>query len=52
MLSYKYFQVYFNIKRSICYRLEDLLATKGIAMAVLTLYKSEANTSSYIKAKR
>lgn len=51
-LSYGYFQAYSNIKRSIRYGPDDLLATKGIATAALTLPVSEAETSSRLLAKR
>ena len=52
MLSYRYFQAYSNIKRSIYYRLENLLATKSIIIVALALPKTKAYTFSYIKAKR
>ena len=48
MLSYKYFQAYSNIKRSIHYNLEDLLATQGIATIALTLPVSNTQSSGHI----
>jgi len=51
-LSYGYFQAYSNIKRSIRREPQDLLATKGIATAALTLPESEAQASSRVQAKR
>ena len=51
MLSYGYLQAYLNIKRSICCKATDLLATKGIIIVALALPKTKANTSIYTKAK-
>ncbi len=52
MLSYGYFQVYSNIKRSIYYRLDKLLTTKGVIIVALALPKTKANISSiYIRVK-
>ncbi|KAJ9651742.1 hypothetical protein H2201_009261, partial [Coniosporium apollinis] len=52
VLSCGYFQAYSNIKRSIRHGADDLLASKGIATAALTLPESEANTSNRNKPKR
>lgn len=51
-LSFGYFQAYSNIKRGIRYGPDDLLATKGIATAALTLPASEAESSARLQAKR
>ena len=51
MLSCGYFQAYSDIKHSIRYGLDNLLATKGIIIGALTLPKPKANTSARIKAK-
>jgi hypothetical protein len=51
-LCYGYFQAYSNMKRSIRHGPDDLLATKGIATAALTLPESEAAASSRTLAKR
>ncbi|RKK89303.1 hypothetical protein BFJ68_g16743 [Fusarium oxysporum] len=42
VLSFRFFQGYSNIKRSIRNRPEELLATKGIATAALTMPPSKA----------
>lgn len=51
-LSYGHFQAYSNIKRSIRHGPDDLLATKGIATAALTLPESEAESSRRLLMKR
>lgn len=51
-LSYGYFQAYSNIKRSIRHSPDDLLATKGIATACLTLSEPEARASTRLLTKR
>ena len=51
VLSCGYFQAYSNIKRNIRHGPDDLLATKGIATAALTLPEAEA-FSSHTRAKR
>jgi len=51
-LGYGFFQAYSNIKRSIRHGPDDLLATKGIATAALTLPESEASASRRVQAKR
>jgi hypothetical protein len=52
VLSCKYFHAYSNIKRSIRYNPEDLLATQGIATAALTIPESVARSSARAKAKQ
>ena len=52
VLSYRYFQAYSNIKRSIRYRLDNLLATKGIATGALALLASKANVLGCIATKQ
>ncbi|KAJ6436869.1 MHYT domain signaling protein [Purpureocillium lavendulum] len=53
VLSFGFFQGYSNIKRSIRSRADDLLATRGIATAALTLPPSEASRSpAYIRARQ
>ena len=52
VLSYRYFQGYSNIKRSIRHRPNDLLATKGVATAALALPNRDGNLSARVAAKR
>ncbi|KID81726.1 hypothetical protein MGU_10931 [Metarhizium guizhouense ARSEF 977] len=53
VLSFPYWQGYSNIKKSIRNRPEDLLATKGIATAALTLSPAEASRSpAHIRARQ
>ena len=52
VLSCNHFQAYTNIKRSIRYNPEDLLATQGIATAALTLPASETQAAARIKSKQ
>jgi hypothetical protein len=52
VLSYRYFQGYSNIKRSIRHRPNDLLATKGIATAALALPNRDRSLSARVAAKR
>lgn len=52
VLNCGYFQGYSNIKRAIRSRPEDLLATKGIATAAMTVPDSECNSHSHYKVKR
>lgn len=51
-LRYGHFQGYSNIKRSIRHSPDDLLATKGIATAALTLPEDEAQASNRVRSKR
>lgn len=51
-LTYGYFQAYSNIKRSIRHGPDDLLVTKGIATASLTLSEVEARASTRLQSKR
>lgn len=51
-LRYGHFQGYSNIKRSIRHSPDDLLATKGIATAALTLPEDEAQVSNRVRSKR
>ncbi len=52
VLDCGYFQAYSNIKRSIRHGPNDLLATKGIATAALTLQNRNQNLPAWIIAKR
>jgi hypothetical protein len=52
VLSYGYFQGYSNMKRSIRHGPNDLLATKGIATAALTLPHRDGNQLPHVAAKR
>lgn len=52
VLKYGYFQGYSNIKRSIRHGPDDLLATKGVATAALTLPNRDGALSPRIAAKR
>jgi hypothetical protein len=52
VLSYRYFQGYLNIKRSIRHRPNDLLATKGVATAALALPNCDRNLSARVAAKQ
>lgn len=53
VLSFGFFQGYSNIKRSIRSRADDLLATRGIATAALTLPPSEASRNpAHIRARQ
>jgi hypothetical protein len=52
VVSFGYFQAYSNIKRVIRHRPEDLLATKGIATAALTLPPAEANAMAHARDKQ
>ena len=51
VLSCGYFQAYSNIKRSIRHAPDDLLVTKGIATAALTLPESEIKISARTRNK-
>jgi hypothetical protein len=52
VLKYGYFQGYSNIKRSIRHGPDDLLATKGVATAALTLPNRDGTLSPRVAAKR
>lgn len=52
VLGCGYFQAYSNIKRAIRARPEELLATKGIATAAMTVPETECNSYPRKKAKR
>jgi hypothetical protein len=52
VLNYRYFQGYSNIKRSICYRPNNLLTTKGVATAALALSDRNSSLSTYVAARR
>lgn len=52
VLKYGYFQGYSNIKRSIRHGPDDLLATKGVATAALTLPNRDGALSARVSAKR
>lgn len=52
VLSFGFFQAYSNIKRTIRSRADDLLVTKGIATAALTLPPSDAGRNAPTKSRQ